>query len=361
MATPAAAAPTEAKNMDRRISLGKYVKRMSSVFKREKTSKAPSPSAPSPLRVEQQKEAPKEETAPVLPSPTTAPTATQDDSTALVAAAPVAKVLDRRAMQQERARQLFAKYGLTLESHEWIASSGPIPTVQRVEKSIRMRVHRSCHMCGSLYGADKVCLNCDHKRCKKCPRYPRKKSPEEKLKAKDPADKPKRKKVLTITTRAGNELAYQPATQRIRRSCHKCETQFVPPTATICEQCRHIRCTKCPREPAKLTKWSTGYPGDVESYSDEEVEKQRDTFRRTWRKPRARVRWECEKCHSAFLNGSPQCPGCGHERCDQCSRSPVKKLKKEEQFDPRIVAAVEAKLRALGVDDDSDSSNAVAL
>jgi hypothetical protein len=39
----------------------------------------------------------------------------------------------------------------------------------------------------------------------------------------------------------------------------------------------------------------------------------------------------------------------------------VKKLKKDEQFDPRIVAAVEAKLRALGVDDDSDSSNALAL
>lgn len=38
------------------------------------------------------------------------------------------------------------------------------------------------------------------------------------------------------------------------------------------------------------------------------------------------------------------------------NRRSVKKLKKEEQFDPQIVAAVEAKLRSLGVDDDSLSS-----
>lgn len=31
----------------------------------------------------------------------------------------------------------------------------------------------------------------------------------------------------------------------------------------------------------------------------------------------------------------------------------VRKAKKEEQFDPQVVAAVEAKLRALGVEDDS--------
>jgi hypothetical protein len=56
--------------------------------------------------------------------------------------------VDRHAMQQERARALFAKYGLTLETHEWISAPAPVPAVERVEKSIRMRVHRSCHHCG---------------------------------------------------------------------------------------------------------------------------------------------------------------------------------------------------------------------
>lgn len=34
----------------------------------------------------------------------------------------------------------------------------------------------------------------------------------------------------------------------------------------------------------------------------------------------------------------------------------VRKVKKQEHFDPQIIAAVEAKLRALGVDDDTTTS-----
>jgi hypothetical protein len=202
-------------------------------------------------------------------------------------------------------------------------------------------------------------VQCEHKRCKKCPRYPKKKTPGEKVKEQEAVEQPKKKKkVLTITTRHGNELAYQPATQRVRRTCHKCEALFVPPTATTCESCNHIRCTKCPREPAKRNKWPNGYPGDIEAESEDEVEQQKqlEQFRRIWRKPRRIVRWECEQCHSLFRQGSPQCPGCGHERCDQCTRSPVKKPRQEESFDPAVVAAVEAKLRALGVDDDPPTS-----
>jgi hypothetical protein len=231
-------------------------------------------------------------------------------------------MIDRHAMQQERARALFAKYGLTLDSHDWIAGPALVPTVQRVEKSIRMRVHRSCHHCGTIYGAEKVCLHCEHKRCNKCPRYPRKKLAAEKEKGKGTDEKPKKKRVLPFTTRAGNELADQPPKQSVRRSCHKCEAVFAPSTATICDQCRHILCTKCPREPTKLQKWPVGYAGDAEADSDSEAEKQIEKFRRTWRKPRSRVRWECENCHGAFIHGSPSCPGCGHLRCDKCTRSP---------------------------------------
>ena len=53
----------------------------------------------------------------------------------------------------------------------------------------------------------------------------------------------------------------------------------------------------------------------------------------------------------------------GHRKSDQtsCQQHPltkhsVKKPKQEESFDPAVVAAVEAKLRALGVDDDPPTS-----
>jgi hypothetical protein len=355
---------------ERRKSLGRYVKRMSSVFKRDKLS-APSPQPDSSVLADPtHQHAPRPESphAHGNKQPATPEPASQDDvaepaphaadvvpneatpaayvvdnlhfrpfianyprPAALENLTPVSMVqspasvtttaLDRNAMQQQRARDLFAKYGLSLDTHEWIATSAPAPLVPRVEKSIRMRVHRSCHRCGTFYGAERVCQQCDHKRCKKCPRYPKKKSADKGDEAEDD-EKPRKKRVLTVTTRAGNELTYQPPKQRIKRACHKCEAPFIPPTATLCEECRHVRCTKCPRDPAKLSKWADGYPGDVEANSDDEVEKQRDSFRRIWRRQRRIVRWECELCNTMFRQGSPMCPGCGHERCDQCTRSP---------------------------------------
>jgi len=41
-----------------------------------------------------------------------------------------------------------------------------------VRKKIRQRVHRTCHRCETDFGAEKVCSNCKHHRCKKCPRDP---------------------------------------------------------------------------------------------------------------------------------------------------------------------------------------------
>ncbi|KAJ9644612.1 hypothetical protein H2199_003575 [Coniosporium tulheliwenetii] len=81
----------------------------------------------------------------------------------------------RSALQQERARALFAKYGLTLEDHEWITTGSSAVNSERVEKPIRMRVRRQCHRCQANFGHDKVCVKCEHKRCKKCPSYPARK------------------------------------------------------------------------------------------------------------------------------------------------------------------------------------------
>ncbi|KAJ4352560.1 uncharacterized protein N0V89_007909 [Didymosphaeria variabile] len=382
MSTASSAPPADANKEnkgDHRKSLGKYVKRMSSVFKREKSSKSksapptPTLAGPSAAAIEEEKEpapAPAADPAHIAPHDAAAPA----HDASKPADAPVITTHQRSALQQERARALFAKYGLTLESHEWIAAPAMPVNVQRIEKPIRMRVHRTCHRCGTTYGADKVCAKCEHKRCKKCPRYPKKKTPLEKAQAQAQSDAqaakvlPKKKRVLTLPARAGGELAYQPAKQRVRRNCHKCQALFIPPTATICESCRHIRCTKCPREPAKLNKWPNGYPGDVEYDSDTELERELERSRRIWRKPRTRVRWECEQCTTTFLDGSPQCPGCGHEKCEKCVRKPyvvspfppitiltecsIKRVKVQRSFDPEVVRSVEAKLQRLQMHDE---------
>ncbi|MCJ1288303.1 hypothetical protein MMC26_007658 [Xylographa opegraphella] len=74
--------------------------------------------------------------------------------------------------QEEKARALFAKYGMTLEPGEWT----PVwkGDAGRVEKHVRLRVHRQCHRCQTTFGPEKICNNCSHTRCKKCPRFPTK-------------------------------------------------------------------------------------------------------------------------------------------------------------------------------------------
>lgn len=155
-------------------------------------------------------------------------------------------------IQEEKARILFAKYGITLEPGEWTA-----PTKgdgERVEKKIRMRVHRTCHRCQVTFGPEKVCTNCDHNRCKKCPKFPVRK-PKSKGKglgagAISGEDATKGKsKILTMPSRVtGKELARKDPSQRVRRTCHKCDTLFVG-RAIQCEGCGHERCPSCPREP----------------------------------------------------------------------------------------------------------------
>ena len=156
-------------------------------------------------------------------------------------------------MQEEKARALFLKYGLTLEAGEWT-----VPTtvgLPRVEKQVRMRIHRICHRCQTTFGADRVCSHCQHTRCKKCPRFPGSKTKVSKGKgvafgsvvADDGLDKTA--DPLTMLHRAsGKEMTGKTPAQRVRRTCHQCETPFQG-KATQCENCKHVRCSKCPRDP----------------------------------------------------------------------------------------------------------------
>lgn len=196
-----------------------------------------------------------------------------------------------RMSAAERAQELFKKHNLDISTVDWPLSN--VPQGERVQKDIRMRVHRSCHKCGTTYtGADKVC-SCGHRRCTKCPRNPwvsplcidstllllpsssreafccffffllisrnfSIKKSKDKGKGKEKiGEKITRKKKkdyissLTLPSRTGGQdLVRKAPRQRVHRKCHRCSTDFA--SEKICRKCNHHRCKTCPREPLVL-------------------------------------------------------------------------------------------------------------
>jgi len=156
----------------------------------------------------------------------------------------------------ERAQALFKKHGLDVKPSDLPLSN--TPQAERVQKDIRMRVHRTCHKCDASYGPEKTCQQCGHKRCKRCPRHPLKKSKDkgkEKLTAKGaPGYKKRRGDYMYGITipgkRGGQDLVHKEVRQRVHRKCHRCEADFAG--EKVCANCKHQRCKKCPRLPYVL-------------------------------------------------------------------------------------------------------------
>ncbi|KAH8154903.1 uncharacterized protein LAJ45_01435 [Morchella importuna] len=235
----------------------------------------------------------------------------------------------RQLTTKERAQELFKKHGLEINV-DWPLSNAP--PGERVQKDIRMRVHRSCHKCGTTYtGADKVCCSCGHKRCTKCPRNPVKK-PKDKGKGKEKiGDKITRKKKkdyisgLTLPSRTGGQdLVRKAPRQRIHRTCHRCQTDFAG--EKVCKKCNHNRCKKCPREPFKKNK-PPGYYDGCDPSDSERDEPLPGRPKLVYKKPRRRVHWTCTKCNSTFSTGAKICEGCGSQKKDTGVRDPPKKSK----------------------------------
>ncbi|KAL7274045.1 hypothetical protein RUND412_003064 [Rhizina undulata] len=233
----------------------------------------------------------------------------------------------------ERAQALFKKHGLEITTSEWPLSD--VPQGERVQKDIRMRVHRTCHKCSTPYGAERVCTECNHKRCKKCPRFPVKK-PKDKGKEKEKEvipEKPhfvKKKKdyssVLTLPSRTGGQdLVRKQIRQRVHRSCHRCGTDFAG--EKVCSSCKHNRCKNCPREPFKQNKPPGYYDGRDPDDSGRDEPIFRAPPRRTYKKPRRRVHWTCAKCSGTFKEKTKTCDSCGSNRDDTGLRDPPKKPK----------------------------------
>ncbi|GAT27528.1 similar to An01g02280 [Aspergillus luchuensis] len=337
-------------NEGKHDGLSKYVKRMKMALRRSSTVRTTSP-------VMQKSREPEPSQAPAPQRIPQAPT---------VKATPDATVFTNwGAIQEEKARALFAKYGLTLEPGEWRSPSDT--TVQRVVRPIRMRVRRTCHRCQTTFGPNKVCVNCQHVRCKSCPHHPSTKTNDhrddtqaalqaivaQKLHKTVPVQHKPKQPPLTLPSRTGGQIViHHPIRQRVRRTCHQCSTVFAP-DATECSTCQHIRCTMCPRDPCvhprpiafvegvctnelrpKLGKYPHGYPGDVDAPAEPPA--------RTWKKARQRVRYTCHKCSTLYRSGERNCSGCGQEKGPETIRDPPRRDKPKP--DPEIVRRVEERL-----------------
>lgn len=283
-------------------------------------------------------------------------------------------VSSRIGINEGKARELFEKYGLTYQPRKTSSEQEPPSKLRRVEKPVRIRVHWTCHECQGHFARDRTCVGCGHHRCASCTRAPGKRVKEivdttKQLKEQEEQQQtmsstPTKAKIapvaavaldksaqatlpevaptqslekddhtdeddatvaqpysflMQVRPRNAEDLILRPKSQIIRRSCHKCETPFIPANRTECENCEHTRCTLCPRYPAKPEKWPQGSPGD-EKAPEEEVRMVR-AVQRVYKKPRQRVRYTCDKCQTVFLDRE-RCRECGHGRCKECTRYP---------------------------------------
>lgn len=248
----------------------------------------------------------------------------------------------RAQLFAERAKKLGELYGLELKPSEWHSTEG---TALRVEKPIRMRVHRKCHVCDTSFGLGKECSKCKHPRCKQCPRVPPKKTEAEKEESrkkraailKDRAENPPiipdwdtsdKKVVLRKPAKTGGQdLIHRKPRQRVRRTCCQCTKLYASGTKT-CESCSHVRCTDCPRDPSKKDKYPYGYPGDALGTNV--------------------GHYKCHECKTVFSDAPSEdasCPKCKHRNCASCERLTPKKV--EPEPDPEVWKSLQAKLDRL--------------
>ncbi|KAF2772726.1 hypothetical protein EJ03DRAFT_371649 [Teratosphaeria nubilosa] len=298
-----------------------------------------------------------------------------------------ATATERGSTDDQKAQALFRKYGLQYTPRTPRTDIAKGRRVERVEKSVRMRVHWRCHHCQGGFSREKTCIGCGHSRCEDCIRSPPRKlreamvrtsqeqmqpayaaqpavaapvfdlpapntssapAPElppeplaaDQTETEDEAEAKYGYGSFWTRPRASEMLVIQPKKQLLRRQCHQCDAPFVPVSRTECENCQHTRCRLCPRQPVKSEKWPHRLPGD-ELPPSEEAPMVR-AVQRVYKKPRQRVRYTCDQCQ-AILIDRRTCAHCGHDRCETCTRYPPKKAKVP---DPAIVQAVIDRLAA---------------
>ncbi|KAH0600454.1 hypothetical protein MHUMG1_01450 [Metarhizium humberi] len=260
-----------------------------------------------------------------------------------------ASAVPKLKILEERAKKMGEKFGLVIESSDLLSHS-PKETVLRVDKPIRMRVRRNCHRCNTTFTTGNECTMCQHVRCEKCPRHPPKEGEagylahlaqlEAELKAnkENPPIVPdyfwgdERIELKRPSKTGGQDLVHRKPRQRVRRTCHECQTLFATGSRK-CENCNHVRCTDCPRDPPKMDKYPFGYPGDAFG-------------------PDSDARFECHSCEVVYPAGAEDgtpCITCGLEKSVESPRALPRKV--QPAPDLEVLSRLQARLDGLRAKD----------
>ncbi|PSR74524.1 hypothetical protein BD289DRAFT_379885 [Coniella lustricola] len=261
------------------------------------------------------------------------------------------QVVPRAQIYEERLRRFSQRCNLPPNTELNYPTEGH---VLRVNKQPRMRVHRLCHQCGNEVNTRGLCGKCNHSFCPECTRYPRKQNEVPRTTNREARNSivesgsaevntmPDCNAVSIPTTvlrlpqrQTKQELVFRKVRQRVRRTCCQCQDErgdeiVFCANQRCCPKCSHVRCTDCPRDPAKRDRYPYGYPGDV--FGAKSI-----------------PHHKCHECHSIFppnVENGTSCASCSHRKCDACPRLMPQKV--ELEFDPEVVKSVQQKLANLG-------------
>ncbi|KAF3354503.1 hypothetical protein HYQ45_008715 [Verticillium longisporum] len=354
MSSQAQAGPSVPQEKEKK-GFGKFLSRAKTILKKGESSKSKSGAAAAsatanvrtavqPPKATAAQQAAAEQATSRLENPVTEATKPAERTDSKLAGQEGVRKVQRKELFEERARKLGEKYGLEIKQSDWFSTEG---TALRVEKPIRMRVHRNCVSCNAAFSSAKECPSCGSTKSK---RYPPKRTEAEKIASRErraailKANKenppivpdygyyPDGKEIVLKKPSkcGGQDLVHKKPRQRIRRTCHECQGLFIGGSKE-CAKCGHIRCTDCPRDPPKKDKYPFGYPGDVFG-------------------PNAIPHHECHECRKMFPGGvadGTACLKCQHPKCADCPR--LKPRKVEPEPDPDVLRSVQAKLDALKI------------
>ncbi|TLS29817.1 hypothetical protein PpBr36_01267 [Pyricularia pennisetigena] len=338
----------------RKSGLGKMLSRMKTVLRKDRHERPVATGAPGPSTAQPSSAVPIQPTTSAPPQTAPETPATSKQIKPKPKELPGSVKIPRLQIHEERARKLGERFGVSIQPTARDLAEG---YALRIDKPIRMRVRRQCHMCQcqSGFGTTKECPTCKHKWCTECTRYPPFRTEDELAASrvrraaiiKEQREKapivpdyalldcnPKSGPTVVLkkpSKTGGQELVHKKPRQRVRRHCHECGTLFTGGSRE-CSHCNHVRCTDCPRDPPKKDKYPYGYPGDVFG-------------------PNSTPYYECHCCQTRFPP-SPQtgveCSKCSHKKCDDCPR--LKPQKVEPEPDPAIVRSITAKLESVRFD-----------
>ncbi|KAI6796996.1 hypothetical protein KC361_g4148 [Hortaea werneckii] len=263
--------------------------------------------------------------------------------------------LPRGGSNDERARLLLQKYGLTYDRHVRAGGAEEPPgKIRRVEKPVRIRIHWQCHECRTYFGRERSCASCGHRRCPDCIRTPPKKiermmDSNRQLQLDEQASQPAAAATpaegvtyaedapQTSALPAGQSSRPLEAREPSETHAHDNITSF-PGLAMYARPRSGERLTLQPGVNPRPRRDQHSHEGGLILGNEPQMVK---TVQRVYKKPRQRVRYTCDRCQTIFVDAE-RCRSCGHDRCSDCNRDPPRKTNR--QPDPAVLRAVNERL-----------------